>query len=332
MRIQSAKAVRSRLAVALWGLVLAAGAAPAMGQSFPVKPVRLIIPFAPGGPNDIAGRIFAAKLAESWGQQVIVDNRGGANTIVGAELAAKAPADGYTLFQASAGTLVNNPLLYGKLPYDAKTSFAPISLITGFTYLIAVHPALPANSVRELVALARARPGQLAYGTSGVGSAGHIAAALFETIAGVKLSHVPYKGTATAVIDLIGGHIPLMFTTFGTASPYIANRKVKVIAAAAPRRHPDWPDIPTAAEGGYPGFEMSAWSGIVAPAGTPRQVTDRVSAGIVRAAAMPDLVERMKAAGLELVTSSTPEEFAAYIARDFARVAKAVKASGMKVD
>lgn len=316
----------------LVALVLAALAAPAIGQSFPVKPVRLIIPFAPGGPNDMAGRIFAAKLAEIWGRQVIIDNRGGANTIVGAQLAANAPPDGYTLFQASAGTLVNNPLLYGTLPYDARKSFVPISMITGFTYVVVSHPALPVNSMRELVALAKARPSQLAYGTSGIGSAGHIAGVLFETMAGVKLSHVPYKGTAIGVTDLIAGHIPLMFTTFGTAGAHIQSRKVKAIVIAAPKRSPDWPDIPAAAEAGYPGFEMSAWSGLVAPAATPRPVIERVHADIVRVAALPDLVERMRTSGLELTTSATPEDFAAYIARDFARVGKAVMASGIKLD
>jgi tripartite-type tricarboxylate transporter receptor subunit TctC len=312
--------------------VLVAIAQPAMGQSFPVRPVRLIIPFAPGGPNDVAGRIFGAKLAEIWGQQVIIDNRAGANTILAAQLAAKAPPDGYTLFQASAGTLVNNPLLYGTLPYDARKSFIPISIITGFTYVVVSHPALPVNSMRDLVALAKARPGQLAYGTSGIGSAGHIAGVLFETMAGVKLSHVPYKGTAIGVTDLIAGHIPLMFTTFGTAGAHIQSRKVKAIVIAAPRRSPDWPDIPAAAEAGYRGFEMSAWSGVVAPAATPRAVIDRVHADIIRVAALPDLVERMRASRLELTTSATPEDFTAYIAREFVRVDKAVKASGIKLD
>lgn len=327
-------APRLRLATAsaLSWLILASAATPVMGQSLPVKPVRLIVPFAPGGPNDIAGRIFSAKLAEIWGQQVIVDNRGGANTIIGAQLAAKAPPDGYTLFQASAGTLVNNPLLYATLPYDARKSFIPISMITGFTYVVVSHPALPVNSTRELVALAKARPGQLAYGTSGTGSAGHIAGVLFETMAGVRLSHVPYKGTAIGVADLIVGHIPLMFTTFGTAGAHIQSRKVKAIVIAAPKRSPDWPDIPAAAEAGYPGFEMSAWSGIVAPAATPRPVIDRMHADIIRVAALPDLIERMRASGLELTTSATPEDFTAYIARDFARVGKAVKASGIKLD
>lgn len=307
-------------------------ALPAIGQSFPVKPVRLIVPFAPGGPNDMAGRIFGAKLADIWGQQVLIDNRGGANTILGAQLAAKAPPDGYTLFQASAGTLVNNPLLYATLPYDARKGFIPISMITGFTYVVVSHPAVPVNGMRGLVALAKARPGQLAYGTSGVGSAGHIAGVLFETMAGVKLTHVPYKGTAIGVTDLIAGHIPLMFTTFATAGAHIQSTKVKAIVVAAPKRSPDWPDIPAAAEAGYPGFEMSAWSGIVAPAATPRAVIDRVHADIVRAAALPDLIERMKTSGLELTTSATPEDFTAYIARDFTRVSKAVKASGIKLD
>jgi tripartite-type tricarboxylate transporter receptor subunit TctC len=326
------RSLRSAIPAAQAGLLLALLAAPAMGQPFPAKSVRLIVPFAPGGPNDIAGRLFTSKLTELWGQQVIVDNRGGANTIIGAQLAANAPPDGYTLFQPSAGTLVNNPLLYAKLPYDAKKSFAPISVIAGFSYVIVAHPTLPARSVRELAALAKARPGQLAYGTSGTGSAGHLAGVLFETMAGAKLTHVPYKGTAIGVSDLIAGHIPLMFTTFGTAGAYIQDRKVKAIGVASPKRHPEWPDIPTAAESGYPGMEMIAWSGIVAPAGTPRPVIERIHADILRVAAMPDVIERMKTARLERITSATPEAFAAYIESDFARVAKAVRASGIKLD
>jgi len=320
---------RAAWAAALSGLVLAAVAAPAMGQGFPAKPVRLIVPLAAGGQADLAGRIFAAKLTELWGHQVIVDNRAGANTVIGAELAAKAPPDGYTLFQPTGGTLVNNPLLYSKLPYDAKKDFALISLITTFPSIIVAHPALPANSVRELVALAKARPGQLAYGTVGVGSAGHLAGALFETMAGVKLNHIPYKNTANVIADIMAGQIPLMFTTFGTMGAHVTSRKVKVIAVATAKRHPGWPDIPTVAEAGYPGFEMSGWLGIVAPAGTPRPIIDRVHTDIVRVAAMPDVIERMKAAGLEVVTSNTPEDFAAYIARDFVRVAKAMKAAGI---
>jgi tripartite-type tricarboxylate transporter receptor subunit TctC len=322
--------LRPGLATALCAVVLAASA-PAMGQSYPVKPVRLIIPLAAGGQADLAGRTFGGKLAEIWSQQVTIDNRPGANTVIGAELAAKAPPDGYALFQPTGGTLVNNPLLYSKLPYDAKRSFALISVIATFPSIIVVHPSLPANSMRDLVVLARARPGQLAYGTSGIGSAGHLAGALFETIASVKLNHVQYKNIANALTDTIAGQIPMMFTTFGSVNAHVSNKKLKVIGVAAQKRHPGWPQIPTVAEAGYPGFEMSGWLGIVAPAATPRPVIDRVNADLARVAAMPDVVERLRIVGLD-VTSNTPEEFAAYIARDFARVEKAVKASGIKLD
>lgn len=326
-----AAGLRSSFSAALFGLALAAVAMPAMGQSYPVKPVRLIVPLAAGGQADLAGRTFAGKLAELWGQQVIIDNRPGANTLVGAELAAKAPPDGYTLFQPTGGTLVNNPLLYSKLPYDAKRSFALISLIATFPSIVVVHPSLPAGSVRDLVVLAKARPGQLAYGTSGIGSAGHLAGALFETMAGVKLNHVQYKNIANAITDTIAGQIPLMFTTFGSVSAQIQQKRLKVIGVAMAKRHPGWPDIPTVAEAGYPGFEMNGWLGIVAPAATPRPVIDRVNADIARVAAMPDVAERLRIVGLD-VASNTPEEFTAYIARDVARVEKAVKASGIKLD
>jgi len=261
------------LATVLSGLLLAAVAVPVMGQSFPVKPVRLIIPFTPGGPNDLAGRIFAAKLTERWGQQVIVDNRGGANTIIGAELAAKAPPDGHTLFQASAGTLVNNPLLYSKLPYDAKKSFAPISMIVTYTYLIAVNPALPVNTVRELVALAKSRPGQLAYGTSGIGSAGHIAGALFETMTGVKLNHIAYKGVATAIVDITTGQIPLMFINQDVALQHVQAGKLRAHAVTSLARNPLYPDVSIIHGSGYPGFSalsIAAGGNRLRPLGSTR--------------------------------------------------------------
>jgi tripartite-type tricarboxylate transporter receptor subunit TctC len=320
---------QSFLITVLAGLILAVPAAPALSQNFPFKPIRLIVPLAAGGQADLAGRTFGAKLAEIWGQQVLIDNRPGANTMIGAELAAKAPADGYTLFQPTGGTLVNNPLLYSKLPYDAKSSFALISVITTFPSIIVVHPALPANSVRDLVALSKARPAQLAYGTSGIGSAGHLAGALFETMAGVKLNHVPYKNIAQAISDTMSGQVPLMFTTFGSVGVHITNKKLKAIGVATAKRQAGWPGIPTVAEAGYPGFEMNGWLGIVAPAATPRAVIDRVHAGIVRVAGMRDVAERLQTAGLEVMTT-TPEEFAAYIAQDRARVEKAVRAAGVK--
>jgi tripartite-type tricarboxylate transporter receptor subunit TctC len=312
-------------------LICGVSAGLAFGQAYPVKPVRLIIPFPPGGATDAVGRTFATKFAEAWGQQVIVDNRGGANTIVAAELAARAAPDGYTLFLTTAATQVNNVLLYRKLPYDARKSFQLISMTTLLPYAIAAHPSLPANSIKELVAFARARPGQLSYGSSGTGSSGHLAGVLFDAMTGTKMVHVPYKGAAAAITDLIGGQIPLYTPTMTSISTHLQNHRVKVLGIATAKRHPEWPDIPTVAEAGYPGYEVNTWYGLVAPAGTPHAIVDRVHAETVRVSTMPDVIARMKSLGADLYTN-TPEEFAAYIERDFARVGKAVKAAGLRLD
>jgi tripartite-type tricarboxylate transporter receptor subunit TctC len=327
-----APALRFR-AVACAAVALAGGisAWPAIAQSYPVRPVRLIIPFPPGGATDAVGRTFAAKFTAAWGQQVIADNRPGANTIVAAELAARAASDGYTLFLTTAATQVNNVLLYRKLPYDARKSFQLISMTTLLPYAFATHPALPANSIKELVTMAKARPGELSYGTSGIGSSGHLAGVLFDSMTGTKMVHVPYKGAAAAIIDLIGGQIPLYLPTMTSIAPYMRSGKLKVLGIATARRHPSWPDIGTVAEAGYPGYEMNTWYGLVAPAGTPRAIVERVHAETVRAARLPDVIERMRTLGADLHTN-TPEEFAAYVERDFRRVAKAVRDAGLRLD
>lgn len=300
-------------------------------QTFPVRPVRLIVPFPAGGPTDAVARTFASKFSEAWGQQVIIDNRGGANTIVAAEMVSKAPADGYTLFQPAATTLVNNTLLYRKLPYDVHKHFAPVSMTVINPYMLAIHPSLPANTTKELVALAKKRPGELTYASSGTGSSGHLAGVLFDAMAGTRMVHVPYKGSAAANIDTLSGQVPVYFTTMASVRVHYAQRKFKVLGFAMTKRHPAWPEIPAIAEAGYPGYEMNTWYGFVLPAGTPRTVIDRVHAETVRVAAMPDVVKRMSALDLDIITN-TPEEFAAYIARDIERVAKAVKASGITLD
>jgi len=303
----------------------------ALAQTYPNKPVRLIIPFPAGAAADIVGRTFATKFSEIWGQQVVADNRGGANTIVGAEIAAKAAPDGYTLFLASAATQVTNPLLYRQLPYDRRKGFQPISLTTEVPFALVTHPSLPVNSVRELVAYARARPGELAYASSGTGSVGHLAGVMFETMTGTKMLHVPYKGGGPATIDLVGGQIRLYFATMPTISVHLQNHKVKVLGIATAKRNPNWPEIPTVAESGYPGYEMNSWYGLAAPAATPRAITEHVHAAVLRASTSSDVVERMRTLGASL-SITTPEEFTAYIARDYERVAKAVKAAGITLE
>jgi tripartite-type tricarboxylate transporter receptor subunit TctC len=321
-----------RLPQAALGLALLCGVcAAATAQSYPTKPVRLIIPFTAGAAADTVGRIYAARFSEIWNQQVIADNRGGANTIVGAELAARAAPDGYTLFLASAATQVTNPLLYSKLPYDPRKSFQPITLTTEVPFAVVTHPALPVNSIKELVAYARARPGELSYASSGTGSVGHLAGVLFETMTGTKMVHVPYKGGGPATIDLVGGQIRLYFATMPTIAIHLQSQRVKVLGIATAKRNPNWPDIPTVAESGYPGYEMNSWYGLAAPTGTPRAIIDRVHAAAVQASTTPDVIERMRALGASVPTT-TPEEFAAYIDRDYARVAKAVKAAGLTLE
>lgn len=315
----------------LFCAVLICIAAPLAAQSYPVKPVRLIVPFPAGAAADIIGRAYAAKFAEIWGHQVIVDNRGGANTIVGAEIASKAAPDGYTLFLTSATTQVINPLLYRKLPYDARKGFQPISITAEVPFAIVAHPSLPANSVKELVAYAQARPGQLSYASSGTGSVGHLAGVLFDSMTGTKMVHIPYKGGGPATTDLVGGQVLLYFATMPTIAVHLQNRRVKVLGLAKAKRNPQWPDIPTVGESGYPGYEMNSWYGLAAPPGTPRAIVDRVHAAVARAGSLPDVVDRMTAMGADLATS-TPEAFAAYIERDFERIGKAVKAAGITLD
>ena len=234
-------------------------------QSYPSKPVRLIVPFPAGAAADIVGRTYATRFSEFWGQQVIVDNRGGANTIVGAELASRAAPDGYSLFLTSATTQVINALLYRKLPYDPRKGFQPITVVAEVPFAIVAHPALPANSVKELVSYARARPGELSYASSGTGSVGHLAGVLFDSMAGTKMVHIPYKGGGPATTDLVGGQVMLYFASMPTIAVHLQNRRVKVLGLAKARRNPRWPDIPTVSEAGYPGYEMNSWYGLAAP-------------------------------------------------------------------
>lgn len=303
----------------------------ATAQSYPSKPVRFVVPFPPGGPTDAVARAFGARFSEVLGHQLLVDNRSGANTIVAAELVAKAPPDGHTVFLGAAATMINNPLLYRKLPYDWQKSFAPISMMVLNPYLVAAHPALASNSVKELVALAKRRPGELTYASTGTGSSGHLAGVLFDTMAGTTMVHVPYKGASIAIVDVLSGQIPLFFTTMASVRSHLLQKRLKAIGYATPQRHPNWPDIPTVAESGYPGYEMNTWYALFAPAGTPRAIVDRLHAETVKAAASQDVVKRMAALDLDIMTN-TPEELGAYIARDYDRVGKAVKAAGLKLD
>lgn len=300
-------------------------------QPYPSKPVRFIVPFPPGGSTDLIARTFGAKFTEAWGQQTVIENRGGANTIIGADAAAKALPDGYTLFLTTATTMTTNAILYRKLPYDPKTSFALVSMLTVSPYVIAAHPSLPVASVKELVALAKQRPAQLAYGTSGNGSSGHLTGALLEIMADVKLIHVPYKGAAAALTDAIGGQNPLVITGATGLAQLVKARRIRVLATCSSARLASWPELPTVAESGYPGFVGITWFGLVVPSGTPKVIIDRLQAEVVRIGAMPDVRERLSTQGFEVLTG-TPEAFAAFIARETERVSRVVKLSGIRVE
>ncbi len=312
-------------------LFTAQGAAQSAVPPYPSKPVRFIVPFPPAGSTDLIARTFGAKFSEAWGQQVVIDNRGGANTIIGAEAAAKSPPDGYTLFLTTATTMTTNAILYRKLPYDPRTSFALVSMLTVSPYVIAAHPSLPATSIKELVALAKQRPAQLSYGTSGNGSSGHLTGALLEIMAGIKLIHVPYKGAAPALTDTLGGQNPLIVTAFTGLAPLAQAGRIRVLATCGATRHASWPDLPTVAESGYAGFMGITWFGLVVPAGTPKTIIDRLQAEAGRVGALPEVRERIGTQGFEVLTG-TPEAFGAFIAREHERVARVVKLSGIRLE
>ncbi len=296
--------------------------------SYPTKPVRFVVPYPPGGTTDIVARGIAAKLTERFGQQVVIDNRGGASTIIGAEAVAKAAPDGYTLLLTTATTMSINPYIYPKLPYDPVRDFAPITPVVNFSYVIAAHPSLPANSLKELIDLAKAKPRSITYGTPGNASTNHLAGALLELIAGIKLLHVPFKGSGPAMTATLSGETNLVITGIATVLPFAKSGRTKILAVCADKRLPNWPDIPAAGEAGLKGYEGGTWFGVVTRAGTPRPLVDKLNKEIVAALAAPDLKERLTAIGFD-VYSSTPDEFGRFIKTDMARAAKVIKTAGI---
>ena len=320
-----------RFLVNFWVAVAAGAIAlPAVAQPYPSKPIRLIVPFPPGGGNDIVARVINIKLPALLGQNLIVDNRAGAGGNLGAELAAKAPADGYTLFIAN-NSLTTNLSLYAKLPYDPFRDFAPIALGATSPNMIVVHPALPARNVRELITLAKTRPGQLHFASGSTGSAGHLAGELFKTMAGVDLIHVPYKGAAPAVVDLLGGHVEMMFDNLASALPNVRAERLRALAVTTRARSVLLPELVTLDEGGLKGFDIGTWFGVLAPAATPRDIVNTLNGGILRALAAPATRERFAALGA-LPAGGTPEQFAALIKSEIAKYEKIVRASGASAD
>ena len=302
--------------------------AQAPGANYPAKQIRVIVPFPAGGPTDAIARAIGQKLSETWGQPVIVDNRPGAGGNIGTELAAKSPADGYTLFIGTVANAINQSL-FAKLPFDFVRDFAPVTqnYVTGL--ILAVHPSLPAHTVKELIALAKANPGQLSYSSSGVGGTPHLAGELFNSMAGVKMVHVPYKGSAPAMADLLGGHIQLTFDNMLTVLPQVKAGKLRGLAVTMTTRSPLAPELPTVAEAGLKGFEVKSWNGVVVPAGTPKEIIARLNGEIVRILRQPDLREKFLVQGVELVPT-TPEEFGAFIKAESAKYAAVVKAAQLR--
>jgi len=298
---------------------------------YPNRPIKLLIPFPPGGPTDIVGRLTAQKLTDGLGQPVVVENRPGASGTLGAEIVAKAPADGYTLLLGTTGTLASAPSLIPSLGYDPTRSFAPISQLTNGVFLVVVNASVGVDSLRELIALAKAKPGQLAFGSGGNGHPLHIAGEMFKAAAGVDLLHVPYKGTAPVLTDLLAGRTQVIFEQSAALLPHIRTGKLKALALAGPTRLSQVPDVPTSAEAGLPGYEVSAWFALLAPAGTPHEVIARLNRETRRGLASRELQEALANHGIDPVTGS-PEELAALIVADGAKWARAVKLSGARLD
>ena len=311
--------------------LVAALAAGAWAQPYPTKPIRIVVPFPAGGTTDVLARAAAQKLTESLGQPVVVDNRPGAGGNIGAELVAKAAPDGYTLLMGTVGTHAINPSLYPKMPYDHVRDFVPIILVAGVPNVLVVNPSLPVNSVQELIAYAKANPGKLNFASSGNGTSIHLSAELFKTMAGVQMTHVPYKGSAPALQDLVGGQVQLMFDNLPSSLALIKASKLKALAVTSKVRAPALPDVPTMAESGLPGFEASSWFGLLAPAGTPQPAITKVNAEIAKWLATPEAKEKLIAQGAN-VAGGTPEDFAQHIAAETAKWQKVVKDSGAKID
>jgi len=299
--------------------------------SYPSRPVRVVVPFPAGGTTDILARAAAQKLSETWGQQAIVDNRPGAGGNIGSELVAKAPPDGYTLLMGTVGTHAINSSLYPKMPYDHVKDFVPVILVAGVPNVLVVNPSLPVNSVQELIAYAKANPGKLNFASSGSGTSIHLSGELFKTMTGVQMTHIPYKGSAPALTDLIGGQVQLMFDNLPSSLAFIKAGKLRALAVTSATRSAALPDVPTIAESGVPGFEASSWFGLLAPAGTPRDIVTKVNADTAKWLASPDAKEKLAAQGA-VAAGGSPEDFAKHIQAETAKWARVVKESGAKVE
>jgi len=313
------------------GIVAAASSISSAQQAYPVKPIRLIVPFPPGGSIDPVARMLAPKLAETFGQQVVVDNRPGANGAIGTELLAKSAPDGYTLVLLGGGTHVINALLVRNLPYDSVKDFAPVATVQRSDYVLVVHPSLPVSSLKQLIALAKARPGELSYASAGNGNMNHLAAELFNMLTSVKTHHIPYKGGGQALTDVMGGQVHMHFAVVVSALPHLKSGRLKPLAIGGDTRFPALPQVPTFTEAGLPGFRLQPWQGIFVPARTPKPIIDRLATEISRIVMLPEITERITNWGSQPLIS-TPEQFAALLTSDFAKFAEIIKTANIKID
>jgi tripartite-type tricarboxylate transporter receptor subunit TctC len=305
---------------------------PARAQAYPIRPIRLVVPYPPGSGTDIVARLLAQKITENWGQQVIVDNKPGAGAIVGVEAVARAAPDGYTIGIGDTGPLAINPALYDKLPYNPAADFVAITHVANLPFVLVVHPSQPVTTVPELIALAKSQPGKLNYASVGNGSAVHLASELFKRLAGIDIVHIPYKGSAPALTGLLAGEVSLMFVNLFSSIPHLQAGRLRVLAVASPTRTALLPDLPTIAEAGLPGYAFLAWFGIIAPAGTPEPIVDKLNGEFRRILALPDVRDRMLNQGGTEPVGSTSAEFADLMRSDMVKWGKIVKESGARVD
>jgi tripartite-type tricarboxylate transporter receptor subunit TctC len=308
-------------------LAAAALTGPAQAETYPARPIKIIVPYTPGGFNDTLARTVGAKLQEKWGQAVTVDNRPGGGTVIGTDAAAKAPPDGYTLFVTPFAFAVNQSI-FKKLPYDPQKDFAPITLAATTPNLLVVSPSLGVNSVKELMALAKSKPGDISYASTGIGSSNHLSMEKFKQMAGVDITHIPYKGSGPAVTDMLGGQLGLMFDNIPNVIQHIKAGKLKALAVTSATRSPHVPDLPTVSEAGVPGYEVDVWFGFAAPAGTPQPTIDKLNMEIVNILKLPEVKEKFSAQGVDVV-GSTPQQFAAHLKDQSAKWAKVVKDAGV---
>ncbi len=312
-------------------LIVAVTSGGAVAQDYPIKPIRLIVPFGPGGTTDILSRVIGERLGERFGQQVLIDNRPGAGGNIAAELTARAAPDGYTIFLGSMGTQSINISIYPKLAFDPLKDFAPVSLVVNSANLLLVHPSIPANTVKQLIELAKAKPERFSYSTSGSGSFNHMSAELFSLMANIKMVHIPYKSGGQALTAVVSGEADVLFQTIPPTLPFVESRRLKPIAVCTLERHPLFPKLPTANESGLPGFDISTWYGILAPAATPKAIVDKLNDALVQVIKNPATHKRLLELGVDPVTN-TPGQFNALVRSDLAKWAKVAKAANIKVN